>query len=62
MGSFEWLVQGENVVEFVHAAGHSKKTGRAYESDIVRVWTVEAGKVVKVRSFYDTLVYARAIQ
>ncbi len=57
----DWLVKGDTVVEFVRAAGVAKATGRPYESDIVRVWTVRDGKVVKVRSFYDTAAYAIAI-
>ena len=57
----DWLVKADTVVEFVRASGVAKTTGQHYESDIVRIWTIRDGKVVKVRSFYDTAAYAIAI-
>lgn len=59
--SYEWLAKGDKVIEFTHAAGYAKATGRTYETDLVRVWTVRNGKVVSVRSYYDTAKYALAI-
>jgi ketosteroid isomerase-like protein len=32
----------------------------AFESEVVRIWTFDGGKAVRVRSYYDTGVYARA--
>src|SRR2546425_9552085 len=57
----DWLVKADTVVEFVRASGVAKTTGQHYESDIVRIWTIRDGKVVKVGSFYDTAAYAIAI-
>ncbi len=60
--SFQWIAKSDEVIEFAHAAGHARATGRPYESDVVRVWTVREGKVVRVRSYYDTAAYARALR
>jgi ketosteroid isomerase-like protein len=57
----EWMVKGDTVVEFVQAKGVARKTGKTYESEIVRVWTIREGKAVKVRSYYDTAAYGLAI-
>jgi uncharacterized protein len=57
----EWMAKGDTVFEFVRASGIAKATGRPYESDILRVWTIRDGKAARVRSFYDTAAYALAI-
>lgn len=57
----QWMVKGDTVIEFVHAKGFARTTGQPYESEIIRVWTIRDGKAVKVRSYYDTAVYAMAI-
>ncbi|GAC1334221.1 MAG: hypothetical protein NVS2B16_37790 [Chloroflexota bacterium] len=57
----ELVAQGENVVEVIHAGGHAKATGRRFESTIARIWTIREGKVVRVRSFYDTHAYVVAL-
>jgi ketosteroid isomerase-like protein len=57
----DWITKGDDVIEFVHARGYAKATGVRYESDIVRVWTLREGKVARVRTFYDTLTYAKAL-
>lgn len=57
----ELIAQGGSVVEVIRAAGHAKSTGRRFESVIVRIWTIRDGKVVRVRSFYDTYAYVSAL-
>ncbi len=57
----QWLVQGDTVVEIVKAGGRGRKTGRRYESEIVRVWTLREGRVSRVRSYYDTAAYVAAL-
>lgn len=59
--SHTWVVRNDTVIEFVNAGGIARATGKSYESDIVRVWTVKNGKAVKVQSFYDTAAYAIAL-
>ena len=59
---YEYVAQGDTVVEFVRAGGIAKATGRRYESDIARVWKFRDGKIAKVRSFYDTAAYVAAVR
>lgn len=59
--SHSWLAKNDTVIEFVRAGGVARATGKPYESEIVRVWTIKNGKAVKVQSFYDTAAYAIAI-
>ncbi len=56
-----WIGAGDIVLELAHASGHARATGRAYESDLARIWTFRDGLVVRVATFYDTLSYALAI-
>ena len=53
----ETFAAADHVVEIVRAGGRVRSNGRRYESDIVRVWTFRGGKLVRVRSFYDTAAY-----
>jgi ketosteroid isomerase-like protein len=55
------IAEGESVVEVIQAAGHARSTGRRFESTIARIWTIRDGKVVRVRSFYDTYAYVSAL-
>ncbi len=57
----DWITKGDDVIEFVHARGYAKATGVRYESHIVRVWSLREGKAARVRTFYDTLAYAKAL-
>ncbi|MEX2612098.1 MAG: nuclear transport factor 2 family protein [Gaiellaceae bacterium] len=57
----ELFADGDTVIEIVLAGGHARVTGRSFESEVVRIWTFREGKAVRVRSFYDTGAYARAL-
>ena len=57
----EFVAQGETVVVVHEASGVARTTGRPFRSEIVRIWTVRAGKVVRVRSYYDTHAYVAAV-
>ena len=57
----EFFADGDTVIEIVLAGGHARATGRSFESEVVRVWTFREGKAVRVRSFYDTGAYERAL-
>ena len=41
-----------------HYAGKIKKTGRAYDSDWIHVFTIRGGKVVAYKEFTDTAQFA----
>ncbi len=57
----EYIAAGDQVVEVIEAAGTANANGRRYESRVVRIFTVRAGKIVRVQSFFDTAEYAKAL-
>jgi uncharacterized protein len=57
----EFFADGDSVIEIVFAAGRARATGIAFESEVVRIWTFHEDKAVRVRSYYDTGAYARAL-
>jgi uncharacterized protein len=57
----EFFADGDTVIEIVFAAGRARSTGKPFESEVVRIWSFQEGKVVRVRSYYDTGAYERAL-
>jgi ketosteroid isomerase-like protein len=57
----EFIAQGETVVVVHKARGVARSTRRPFVSEIVRIWTVRGGEVVRVRSYYDTHAYVAAV-
>ena len=57
-----YLVSGDDVAALFLGAGVAKATGRPFESEIVRLYTFSAGKVVRVRNYYDTAAYVAAVR
>jgi uncharacterized protein len=57
----EFFADGDTVIEVVAAGGRARATGRTFESEVVRIWTFRGAQVVRVRSFYDTGAYERAL-
>ena len=45
-----------------HAHRRAKSTGQAFKSDIVRIYTMKDGRIVKVRNYYDTAAYVAALR
>ncbi len=52
---------GNHVVEVIAAGGTARATGRAFGSEVVRIWTFRGQLAVRVRSYYDTNAYAEAL-
>ena len=52
---------GDSFVQIVDAAGIARATGRSFRSLIARSFTERGGKLVRVRSLYDTAAYERAL-
>jgi ketosteroid isomerase-like protein len=52
---------GDTVIELVRASGTARETGKRFESEVVRLWTFHDGRVVRVRSYYDTANYLAAV-
>jgi ketosteroid isomerase-like protein len=50
----------DTVVELVNASGRAAVSRRPFESELVRIWTFQAGKAKLVRSYYDTAAYERS--
>lgn len=57
----EYIAQDEVVVSMIEAAGWAKTTAEAFKSDIVRIYDFRNDKIVKIRNFYDTAAYVRAL-
>jgi ketosteroid isomerase-like protein len=58
----EYLVSGNQVGVIFLGEGVARATGKPFRSEIVRLYTFEDGKVVRVRNFYDTASYVRAVR
>jgi ketosteroid isomerase-like protein len=57
----ELYADDDAVIEVIAAAGKARATGATFASEVVRVWNFRNGKAVRVRSYYDTQVYAAAL-
>lgn len=57
----EILDAGDTVVALGHYVGTYKATGRSQRTQLVHVWRVEDGKVVRFQQYADTLQVARVI-
>lgn len=58
----EYLVSGNQVAAIFLGEGTARATGKPFRSDIVRLYTFHDGKVVRVRNYYDTGAYMRAVR
>jgi len=57
----EFIAQGDSIAVLLHARAHHKASGRPLESDIVRIYNMRNGKVVRARSYIDTAAYVAAV-
>ncbi len=58
----EYIVDGDQVAAIFKGIGHAVKTGRPFESLILRLYTLRSGKIIRVRNFFDTAAYAAAVK
>ncbi len=58
----EFFADGDTVVVVHQASGVAKPTGAAFETEIVRIWTVRDGEVSRVGSYYDRHAYVAALR
>jgi TolB protein len=60
----EYLVSANTVAAVFIGDGVSRATGRAFRSEILRLYTFDPGgsKIVRVRNYYDTNAYVRAVR
>lgn len=57
-----YFVDGDDVAAIFVGSGVARETGRAFESEILRLYTLQSGKIIRVRNYYDTAAYVRAVQ
>lgn len=57
----ELVAEGDRVIAIVSASGHAVRSGRPFESHIIREYQFRDGRIVRVRNFYDTAAYERAL-
>lgn len=57
-----YLADGDDVAAIFIGSGIAHRTGRPFESEIVRLYTLQSGRITRVRNYYDTAAYMRAVQ
>lgn len=58
----KYLVDGDEVAAIFVGSGAARLTGRPFESEILRLYTLAQGKIIRVRNYYDTAAYVRAVE
>ena len=58
----EYIVGADNIVAVISAGGTARLTGKRFESGIVRIYSFRDGKIARVRNYYDTAAYTRALR
>ncbi|HUP63476.1 MAG TPA: nuclear transport factor 2 family protein [Thermoanaerobaculia bacterium] len=57
-----YIVSGDDVAAIFVGEGVARATGKPFRSEIVRLYTFASGKVVRVRNYYDTAAYIKAVR
>ena len=57
-----YIVSGDDVAAIFIGEGVARATGKPFRTEIVRLYTFANGKVVRVRNYYDTAAYVRAVR
>ena len=57
----EYIAQQDQVAVVIRARGHARESGRPFASEIVRIYSFRAGKIARVRNYYDTASYVAAL-
>ena len=57
-----FIVSGDDVAAIFVGEGVARATGKPFSSEIVRLYTFANGKVVRVRNYYDTAAYIKAVR
>lgn len=58
----QYLVSGNDVVVVFLGEGVARATGKPFRGEIVRVYSFSENQVVRVRNYYDTHAYVRAVR
>jgi uncharacterized protein len=57
----QYLVSGNDVAAIFMGTGVARATGAPFESEIVRLYSFREGKIIRVRNYYDTASYVKAV-
>lgn len=57
-----YMVSGDDVAAIFLGEGVARATGKPFRSEIIRLYTFADGKVVRVRNYYDTAAYIKAVR
>lgn len=57
-----YLVSGNDVAAIFIGAGIARASERPFESEIVRLYTFDGGRIVRVRNYFDTAAYVAALR
>lgn len=58
----EFIALGETVVVLGAESVIIKETGKGWDTDWVHIYTIQSGKIVRQREFFDTAAIARAFR
>jgi uncharacterized protein len=58
----EFISEGDRVVAIIHYRARVKSTGQVGESDLIHVFTIRGGKIVRCFEMFDTAAALRAYQ
>lgn len=58
----DYVADADHVVAIISAGGTARKSGRRFDSGIVRIYTLRNGLIVRVTNYYDTHAYAQALR
>jgi ketosteroid isomerase-like protein len=60
----EYLASANSVAAVFLGEGVARSTGRAFRSEILRLYTFDSatGKIIRVRNYYDTAAYVAAVR
>ncbi len=58
----ETIDGGHTLAQIIQAAGVCRANGRRFESVIARTFEEGGGRIIRVRSLYDTAAYERALR
>ena len=57
----KYVVSGNDVGAVFGIEGYARGTGRPFATEVVRIYTLDEGRIVRIRSAYDTAAVAGAV-
>jgi uncharacterized protein len=57
----KYLVSGNDVAAFFTVEAYARATGRPFRTEVFRVYTLDEGRITRIRSAYDTAAVVEAV-